>query len=236
LKKRIVYKLLFAGSIFLVISVKAHAGVKEDMSAIQQKYESMKNYSMDMTYNLYSSFITMQIHSTEKGFFLHTVDNEYLKISNMENFTTPEYSLVIDNSGKVMLLRAAVKKSLSPINMDIGMEMVANVLPLEFEKGLRGYQFVFKTNVSIETDAITVIFDKSYIITKIILFYRYTGLKDPDISPKPRLEIIYSNLQVNPKYDESIFEIGKYVKKVNNNAIPTDLYKSFQLLDYRNQN
>jgi hypothetical protein len=229
--KKLFFIIVFWGVYFCPVK----AGVIEDLLAIKKVYANLYNYSVELTYNLYTERKSSVPYSSDKGTFVRNYENEYLKVADIENYNTPEFKLTIDNELKNILVFPPGKQKLSPVNFTIADKMCQYVRPIRINENLRGYFFSLNYLADEEIEGITLIFNvKSFFINKVLLFYRTNIQKIEDLGDRPKLEIIYSGYNTKPEISNNFFKLNRFVSGKGESISLTSWFNNYQVTDFRN--
>ncbi len=205
-------------------------GVVEDLDHLKRVYSSLKEFSVNLSYNLYSTYTSLKPFSVDDGKFIKKNDNEYLKLASIETFNTPNYRLVIDNDIKTMLLAPPEAIKTIPMSFDIAIASCEKIIPLNFDDNNRGYQFNFKKALDSEIISMTLIFNKrTFYLSRVVVFYKNVALNDPNVSSDPRLEIVYSDMSINLLIAQNYFDINRFVSYKSKEPTPINEYTNYSL-------
>ena|SRR3989344_7173980 len=223
--------------VFLIsVGVGYAQDIKSDCLKINQKYNTSKKVSMKMEYNLYSNHTATVPFQKERGEMKRNNELMSYKIGPMETVRTDKFELVVDNDEQFIAMMEHKTKLFSwDEKMYVG--TLDKILPYcestsyTEEKDNQGcYDIKMKAG---EYSRAKLYFDKkTFFITKLILFYRKETILNEDgvgKKEKPRLEIIYKDIQENPEFAANEFSETKYVVKSGSTFKCLEKYKDYTL-------
>lgn len=219
----------------------AAQNAKQDILKINETYSSIKDLSMDITYTVFPSSKSKVALETHTGCFKQHGDMKYSRLKEVEAVHNNNYSLVIDNEDKLIVVANPAKSNMSEITMidlDKSLSQCASIDFLGTIGSLSGYKLMFKQNVVSEYDAVELYFNKkSFFVEKLVIYYRQKvklNEEDPNaVKDKPRLEIVFSNTNLKTIADITLFSEERFIEKKKGKYYPTSAYNSYQLIDQK---
>lgn len=219
----------------------AAQNAKQDILKINETYTSLEDLSMDITYTLFPSAKSKVPAETHAGCFKQHGIMKYSKVKDIEAVHNKNYSLVIDNDDKLIVVANPAKFSASKITMldlEKSLSLCSSVEFIGTTGNQSGYKLVFKQNAPSEYDAVELYFNKkTFLVEKLVMYYRQTiklNEEDPNSAKdKPRLEIAFSNASLKKITDISFFLEEKFIEKKKGKYYTASAYNSYQLIDQK---
>lgn len=218
----------------LLHSVRLAAAPADDFRQIAHAYETLEIWSVSIKYALFSTYSCLNPQVTEQGLYIKKGQCEYLKVASIENITSPTFGLMADNEARTLSVFTPAGKSLNPLNPELALRMCEKVTPVEAKDGSRGYYFLFRNDADPELAGISILFnDKTWLVTRVVMFYKSNLLNDRSLSDKPRMEITYQNYNLRPQLAEGFFTLKRYVKGMGEKMQGQQEYEGYSVSDYR---
>lgn len=226
----------------LLLSVGAinaqNSAITEEMKKINGSLKKYPSVKMDVSYVYYSSYSSKIPVETQKGIIKKKGDMQYWSLMGTATVVNSQYQVSIDSSYKRIFIGPKSKNSKTANLADVDFERLLKIYekPISVSNGKStGLKFTCKPGIHAEHKTIEIYYNKeTYVVEKLVLFYtaempintdREDGPKD-----KPRLEIIFSNINLDAKLTDSDFSEKKYVQINGDQYKPQPAYKAFSLI------
>lgn len=217
---------------FYLLRTTSYADVISDLENLKKVYSSLSEFSVAIEYNLYPTYTSLKPYSSDKGQFIKKGENDYLRIASVETYNTSKYRLVIDNESKTILIASPNLIKVIPMSFDIAVSSCEKILPIDFDKNVRGYLFHFKKDVKNEIVSITLLFNKkSYLLSRVVLFYKDVELNTEGVSNNPRVDIIYSAMSKKLEIAQNYFNIENFIFYGPNGPIAAKEYRDYTIFN-----
>ena len=213
--------------------------VHEDLVNINKAYSKLNTFSVDAVFNLYENY-TIQIPAeTQNVKFIRSRNLYYYKLSKQETIRNGKYFVIADHENKVIIIDSfksqpdpGIYNYLAIIN-DLD-SLMPEYEEIKFSKKNQTQNcYSFKTK-SDNIPRLDVYFNNTtYLIEKVVLFMDLTATDENDqnagSSDKPKIEIIYKNINTHYTYNESDFSEKRFVSIRNNMVYLNPDYYGYQL-------
>lgn len=210
--------------------------IPKDLIRMMKVSRNMKNFSTDVSYLIFQSYLSKTPFSNESGKLIRGDGKEYFQVSSSETFVSPEISLSVDNEVKtITMMDGRSLSALLPVSPEIIFSTCRSVSRLLRNEGEKGYMIFFKKGNDIEMSKMSVIFKSdTYEISEISIYYCYPVLKDYGIETNPKMKIMYSGFTDISGKSIPEFNIEHYVVSRNNSEFSgTGKYFDYEIIDFR---
>lgn len=211
---------------------------EEALAGIISFYENHPTIYQEISYQLFESHESNDIHSIENGTLILDKGSKYSKLGSIESLTNKNYNIGIDNDEKAMIISNNFSnRSFDPLE-DIqayieqltlvelkSVSKEVNILKFEIEYGEIAEAQVYYRKIDFQ-------------IEKIILKYRQKiQLEDAEDSAfvQTRLEIIYSNTSFDG-YKSELLDMNRYIKESGKGWNAVGYYAKYQLINNLHEN
>lgn len=200
------------------------------------------NFSADTKYSLYKNTTDKIALQTETGYYKYNAisHKSIMKLGEYTILSSNEYTLTVNSEEKEILFSKIQKKKsgndISMSNTEVVLMLVDTLV--KYSKGIQYKQindnegeYLFIPGYG-EYSKVRIRFSlKNYLITELEFFYKknYKYLDKTGKEAKPRLEIFYSNIIVNPGFNNDDFSYNKYISEKGGELILTPEYKYYKL-------
>lgn len=230
-------------SFLLITSAKTtHAqNASEDFKKVRAAYDAAPAISMDVLYKSYPDYTTTVENDSQSGSFKRQGSNLYSNLLGIETLQNSQFNIIVENNSKKLVILDPAKASvnISPVNVDSVLSMCSSVKFIEGAGNQRIYKLSFDKLTSFQYSTIDFCINKeTFLIDKIVLYYRdavnfnYEDKEAP--KKKPRLEIIYKNINTHAVFTNEQFSEKKYITVSENAIKPTGTYSAYELINQKN--
>lgn len=214
---------------------------KQDVLKINEAYSKFNDLSMSITYNVYANAASSIPAESETGSFKQHGSLRYSRIKEIESLQNKEYLVVVDNEEKIIVVGNPVKfnpKKITLLDLDTAFAKCSSVKFIDNNTGQKGYKLMFKQNIVSEFDAIDLYFNKkSFLVEKMVFYYREKiKINEEDenaVKEKPKLEIIFSNMNFKTIADINFFSEARFIEKKKGKYYPVSAYNQYNLIDQK---
>lgn len=213
--------------------------LKEDFVRVNQVYEKNKQLFFQTEYRAFKSTEEDKPLHIEIGMFYRNNDLNYQKIGAIESIKTKDYYLMVDHEESRMAILNSVSFK-NEVQTPLEMLQEANLLDycevIAFQKEEEGQtSYLIKPSIS-EYESIKIILNsKTFFIEKLILFYKNEqDLEDDGLLAKPRLEIIFKDINTNPDFPTEIFTYNNFLTRERGKLSCKSQYSHYTLENHLN--
>ncbi len=205
---------------------------KIDFKNINAAFGKLENFKINLKYELFFDNESKP-YETEDGVYKRKKNSYYMKQSDNEMLINEKYSLVIDNSNKVIILEKTPKKAkiLNPLKMDIDSifhfyEKVT-FYRTGANKELSAYSFVLKQG---QYSVIDIVFDPvTYNVKEITNVYREKISDNNDVYRIAKLKTVFADIVLSESMNDD-FKETKYVLNEKGKIKITKPFTGYKLL------
>jgi len=227
--------------IFLfAFSAKAQ-NAKEDIKKVNESYVKHKDLSMGITYNVFAAYDDNVPMETSAGSYNQHGNARYNRLNEIESVQNSDFSLVIDHDEKMIVIGNPIKFNPGKImllDLDSALSMYSSVKYIDNNVSQKGYSMVFKPTAASEYDKVDMYFNaKTYLVERMVFYYRdkvqlkKTNQDAPE--EKPKLEIIFSKISVEPVSDFKFYSAGRFVDKKNGKYVGVGECSSYKVINQK---
>lgn len=214
---------------------------RSDLQKINEKFLTCQKLSVNIIYKVYPSFSSVTpIEETNTRYLKQ--GNKFL--SEMGEFTllqNSKYFVAIDFSGKTIAINTPVKPEqlFGGINFDIDslIKYGAKVKHENFSSTEKRIVIFLNEDLKDEIERFEIFYDpETFIPSKLVFYYAYAISADDEgklPEEKPRIEIVYSNIDFNPSISEKAFSADEIFTESRGEFLAGLRFKDFQILDQR---
>jgi hypothetical protein len=197
------------------------------------------DYSVNLNYYSYKNYTDLSPFDKSVGYLKRNGENVHSLAIGIKNIQNATYRLAIDTARKVILVGNPRKGGKSVGDIDTS-QLMSKVEKFSSFSGNdeSGLKVEFKKNASI--GSIEIFTGKSGEIKKIVWYYasRVTNIDETDKENNdaslPKVEVIYSNYNVNVSFDyKKEFDEKQYFTLKDKVFVPTQKYKEYKIKDTR---
>lgn len=209
---------------------------KKWLEKIRDKYQHMESVDMLMQYQLYKGHNSNTMHSSYDVIYKRNGNHFYQKIANYEVIVNEDYSITIHHENGLIIVSNPAKIELFDVNIENSLKQCQNIDISYSRKSVQVSMFMHQKS-NLPFARIDVFANKNSELEKIVLYYSHqTNFSDSYFNPeydKARLEIHYLSAKPQWKDQNNILNTETYFSVENMKIITTDLFKNYQVLDYR---
>lgn len=227
---------------FLLLGISMRAqkndAVVEELKKVNTSLKKCPSVKMDVAYTYFSSYTSKIPIEVQKGKIKKKGNSQYSSLLGTTTVLNDKYLLVVDsNSQRIIVSDRKTTSAPQEVN-DIDLEKMMKIYnsPVPVTSGnLTGYKFVCKPNVNTEHSIIEIYYSKkNYVIEKLVFYYQQAMPVDPDKEDgavdKPRLEIVFSNINLNAGLTDADFSEKNYIKIEGKEMKSLPKYNMFQVI------
>lgn len=227
--------------IWIVVMNANSQNVKQDVLKINEAYSKFNDLSMSIIYNVYANASSSVPAESETGSFKQHGSLRYSRIKEIESLQNKEYLVVVDNEEKVIVVGNPVKfnpKKITMLDLDTAFAKCSSVKFIDNSISQNGYKLMFKPTIVSEFDAIDLYFNKkSFLVEKMVFYYRekikINEADENSVKEKPKLEVIFSNMNFKTEPDINFFSEGRFIEKKKGKYFPVSAYNQYNLIDQK---
>lgn len=223
------YLLLFCGCSFAI----SPEGLLKKMKTAQKE----QNYSYTMSYNVFMGHQSKLVHETYEGNMIKYGDNYFQNLQGTEWVYTPDFTVRIQSKSKQLMISNPMKSMQRVIDLD-AISFNSDEMKVIENEGSYEMVITYKSNGISQFEKVTFSVDKeTFFMKELNTFYAgeraYLNEDGSTVSGRPKVTITFSDIELNPRIDKSIFDIKNYLVVVAKKAKPTEKYKDYKVHDTR---
>ena len=217
--------------------------LREDISKINKTYEQYEELAFNVSYALYDQHVGGELVQLEKGYFHKSGDLLKNKISAFTTIQNDDYSLIIDDEEKNIIIseiytkKPRGKQEMHLVQLDTLLKLCTEVnsTPIDDQQFLHSMKL--KSN---EFSQVDITYDRQqYLINKIVIYYKgekkVFGEEDTPIS-QPRVEIIYTDFDGKPDFPKDAFTYQPFLTQKAGQLSCNADYKNYEFIDLYSKN
>jgi hypothetical protein len=219
--------------LFLSICVTAYAqNPAREFEKIYNAYQKHTSITMDVSYKVFPTYTSASAIETSTGKMMRNGNSYYNKLLSTETIQNNNYLINVDH-----------KKALIIVNKPIP-NISDNSLPIKIDSLFRFYDYVDKVEspdgytayriglIGGRFREIEITFqNNTYLVNKIILYHRTPVQLDRKYrADKPRIEIVYTNINTAPQFTSSSFSESNYVKLENKKLVGNGSFSTYRII------
>ena len=214
-------------------------GFKDEFRMVNETYENKSKITMDIIYNAYESHESSKIVDTYKGNMIRNGASYFTKILDTETIYTDKYSFMLDKGKKQLIVANPIpfkKSNLTMVEVDESLKAYSEVKELTETGDCKVYHFKLRDNIYSEIESFDFHINKeTHLIQKAVLFYSQAMKIDPNDknakAKKPRLEVLFLNININPAIDSSLFDYKTYISLSGKDFTLNENYNGYKLIN-----
>ena len=225
---------------FVVLSLADVAfsqNMKEDIRKVNLVYDKNDKISMDIIYNAYETYESSRIADTYVGSMKRNGKNYYSKILDIETVYTDKYALVINKEKKQLIVNNPImfnNSNVTMVDVDESFNSYSEVKEKTETATQKVYYFKVKKNIITNVSAFDIYINKeTFFVEKAVIYYAHELKSNPNDAnekyKKPRLEIVFNNININPTFEAGFFDYNSYITAKGTEFKLTDTYKDYNL-------
>lgn len=211
-----------------------------DLNKVNLAYSQAKAISMNIEYNLFSSYTATTAYESSKGKFIRQNTSYYSELLGITTVQNTKHKITVSQAEKSLILSNPTPSNSnpSPVALDSILKICSNIKVVDLGEGKRIYQLSFSTLEFFDYERIDIQLGSNQLIEKFVLYFRHAVVLDESDQrlkkEKPRLEITYSAITLNPEVDANLFSEKKYVVALGKNGFqPTPAYTTYQFYNLK---
>jgi hypothetical protein len=204
-------------------------------------FSENQSCSVNISYASYMDYTTLKPYDHSEGFYKRNRDNFHVSSMGITTIQNEKMCVVADTLNQIIILRKKATLNQGPVDAKGLSELLDNAASLKKQtlNSETAYRVEFKPNAAYSAFEFRV--NSKGLFTSIIYFYSKEMQEDEEEKgapkSKPRMEIAFSGYESNAKFDHQKEFSGKqFIKESTGKITLNDLYKHYELKDYRNIN
>ena len=235
-------KLTFLLLIFSIFHIGSdnELNVKTELKNLEASYKKNDPIWMLLTYTSYSDSKTTVPLDVLNGDYLINKDNYKHKINEILTVKNSKYVFTVDPKNKILLVADQNTRKNTPVfSTDSLLKSAIECHVKQENSKTRSIEAIYNQKYisgnSIER--VKVFYSsQSFLMSKMILYYAREMKLDntkPDLSEKPRLEIIFERKGLPKLIEKDIFSEKEYFDVMNDQIVLTEKLKNYSISDQR---
>lgn len=230
------FNIAFIAALFFLPGIYAQE-LKKDVVAINAAYKKHTKMSLVMVIDMYESYTSNKLYYSQKIDIKRNGSSIFQSSEESESITTPDYYVLKDDDEK--LIAYAPKKTVQKegegdflVNID-SIRLFCKTHKFNKENSeLCSYDFVMQDYYP-NYNRIKLFFNsKTFFIEKMVFYCDEDDISTNNEDEKfarARIEINYTDINTNPKYNESDFTYQKYLTRQGSKFFLKPNYKNYEL-------
>ncbi|MEM7370407.1 MAG: hypothetical protein AAF587_17490 [Bacteroidota bacterium] len=211
--------------------------VKEDLKKINQAYEAHKSFRADVTYKLFGSLSGNTPIETVSGTIRNQDQYQYSKISGLETLINGKYAVLVNHERKTISIQSGFELTsvLHQPNLDSLVAYCQDIQYTRLTSSSVSYDFVFENH---EYERIRMVFHPDTYVIESFTFYQAdpVSLTEGGALQSIRMEIQFSNIQINQALPDAQFSEAQFVSHINGQYQPVKALASYRLVNFLSNN
>jgi hypothetical protein len=236
--KKYILLLLICGLMPLSVFAENSQAVA-DFRKVNEAYTKATSLSMDISYKLFSNYSTASAYESSIGKYIKQNNNYYSELLGIVTMQNAKHKVTINEAQKSLILSnpQQANQSPSPVMLDSMLKFCSKVESTDLGEGKKLYKLHFTTKSGFEYERIDLEIGSLWMLNRIVLYYRNAVvLNDADKSlqkEKPRLEIVYSAVNLHPTISSDQFSEKKYIVQSGKTFKAATAYASYRFLNLK---
>lgn len=223
----------------LIISAQSenYAKAAVDFRLVNQAYYNTAALSMNVNYTLFPGYTSTTPFDRSNGTYMKSGNATYSNLLGIISLSNSKATVTLDSNEQTIVVSDPMKDNFDPkmIELDTMLKLCSSIEYKELD-GIRYYKLRFDKLLISEYNAIEVYIDsKTNLLSRLTLFFRIEMDLDEEGSEystdKPRLEIVYTNVNTNPVFNKDQFSETKYVAMQGGNVSAAPAYSKFKVIN-----
>lgn len=211
--------------------------IKQDIIKINQTYDKQDKMAFDYEIQMFETYTSNKVYFNQKGSTKKMGNCRVQIFDDSECLITPSYAIMVDRDEKYICY---TPKRTDFKDDDIGFMMNLDSISVfcksykfnKISENQNSYVFHMKDDYG-DYEVVAVYFNsKTHFINKIVLYCDEQNVavnNEKERLSKPRMEINYKNLDLNPKYNERDFTYQRYLVKQGSGFLVNQNYRTYEL-------
>ncbi|WP_040254149.1 hypothetical protein [Psychroserpens mesophilus] len=230
-------KTLFINICVLVISFSCYSqNLDSIINLAKAQYDKVSNFKKTLRYTVYTDSISEVKKEELNGELIKSGQNYYFKLKETEFLFSKTFSLKVNHIQKAMIFSKEQNNFETSLNEQVPfLALIKNFNSNKVIDMTNSWKCVLSDprNISPYSKIIFFISKNNYAVTKQVYFFSSSMEKklNPEMenTKNERFEIVETNFQKDPKIDESLFNLEKYIQVKNNNYVPSEPLKTYKV-------
>jgi hypothetical protein len=209
-----------------------------DFRAVNAAYINTHQVQMDVTYTLFSGYTSTAAFETDRGVFMKQGNNTYSELLGIVSLSNSNATVTLDSNEQTIVVTDPPDKNHtdpSLVNLDSILKLCSSVEYKELGE-LNYYRLRFDGVTFFEYNAIEVYIDrKTNFLSRLTLYFRMEVDLDEEgdacSKDKPRLEIVYSNINTAPQFAARQFSETKFIGIKGKTITASPAYSNYHLIN-----
>jgi len=233
-------KIFFTCLLFLSFRSSRADEATELIKKINRAYSEVKQISMSISMRAFENHSTSVPFQEIKGQYYRKENSTYSELAGLLTIKNESDIIVVNKEDKMMFVDKELRRTDSSLPLDY-INKIENYSSFSIEKISDDYSkciFFFESGKEKQWEKMEFIFSaKSYLVNSISVFFsKDNKLKEmTGISyEKPRIEILFSNIDINPVYPKNIFDSYFYYREDNNGLKAGKAFEGYEIINAKN--
>lgn len=210
---------------------------KEIIQKMNDKYASLKSYSLETQYELFKGSASDVVEEFYTGLIYKSREGFYQKIQQASFVYAPDFFLKVNSDENSMLLTERQDFTLSPVDFSLAARECKEITAEE--KDDHYIVSLYFSNVSAVPLSVLrlQIHKKTFLLDRMDLYYSilqdFSKNREIQELEQPHLRVSFSNFDHKPKEKTEYFKLESYLQKQDNKYVPVGMYANYHITDNR---
>lgn len=210
-----------------------------DFRAVNKAYLGATALQLNVNYTLFPSYTSVVPFEKSNGVYMKQGSNTYSNLLGIITLTNSKAVVTLDSNERTIVVADAPAQSQqgpSLVNLDTLLGTCTSIEYKVLPEGMKYYKLHFGRVPVFEYNAIEVYIDpKTNFLSRITMFFRMEiDLDDRDdvyTKEKPRLEIVYTNVNTHPVFAQDQFSEAKFISMRGRLVTAAAAYTSYRVIN-----
>ncbi|MDP2384971.1 MAG: hypothetical protein Q8M29_01250 [Bacteroidota bacterium] len=209
----------------------------EELKVLNDKYRTMKEYSMNISYMLYANYTTTKTEYTSSSHYVKKDKTIFVEGNQMQTLQTANYLVVVSLAEKKIFVSKPSKDVVQDNKLDVIQKALekSSTLTVEKKEGKKIFNVNFKNNATQYEKMRITENTKTACLEKMELFIgepMKVKPEDPKCKEeKPRMEVLFSELKTTAGMADTKLNESYYIIKKGDGFEPAPAFKNFKLIN-----
>lgn len=211
-----------------------------DFRAVNTAYINTPQLQMDVTYTLFPGYTSTAAFETDRGVFMKQGNNTYSELLGIVSLSNSNVTVTLDSNEQTIVVTDPPDKNYadpSLVDLDSLLKLCSSIEYKELGE-LNYYRLRFDGVTFFEYNVMEVYIDrKTNFLSRLTLYFRMEVDLDEEgdacTKDKPRLEIVYTNINTAPQFAARQFSETKFIGIKGKSVSAAPAYSRYRLINNR---
>jgi hypothetical protein len=193
---------------------------------------------MDVSYTLFPSYTSTVPFENDKGVYMKQDNNTYSNLLGIVSLSNSRVTVTLDSNEQTIVVADPPERKKRDPNVPELDSLLAVCSAIEYteSEGVKVYKLKFDKLAFFEYNSIDVYIDsKTNFLSRMNLYFRVEmDLNEDDrssVKDRPRLEIVYSNIDTNPVFASGQFSESGMISIAGKKITARPAYSNYRLIN-----